>query len=179
MGSAVYVRTGSASPAAFAQVRAEVRKLDPALPVFQLKTLKGQLDETLLTERLIALLSSAFGMLATLLAAIGVYGVMAFAVAGRRREMGIRLALGAQPSTVVWLVLREVLILVAIGLAVGVPSALALGRLVSSQLYGVEPHSPLVAAATVLFIGAVAGLAGLIPARRASRIDPVFALRYE
>jgi predicted permease len=179
MGVAAYVRSTQASAAAFAAVRGEVRKLDASLPVFQVKTLAGQLDETLLTERLIALLSAAFGMLATLLAAIGVYGVMAFAVAGRRREMGIRLALGAPPGTVLWMILREVLVLVSIGLLVGVPAALGLGRLVANQLYGVEAHNPAIATVTVLILALVGAFAGWIPARRASRIDPVLALRYE
>jgi predicted permease len=178
-GTAVYVRTTQASSAAFSAVRTEVRALEPALPLFQMKTLARQLDDILLTERLIALLSSAFGLLATLLAAVGVYGVMAFAVAGRRKEMGIRLALGAQPGAVLWIILREVLILVSIGLAAGVPAALALGRFVASQLYGVEAHNPGVAIATIAILAAVGGLAGLIPARRASRTDPVLALRYE
>lgn len=179
LGTAVYVRTNQASSAAVSAVRAEVRKIEPALPVFRMKTLARQLDDILLTERLIALLSSAFGLLATLLAAVGVYGVMAFAVAGRRKEMGIRLALGAQPGTVLWIILREVLILVSIGLVVGVPAALALGRLVASQLYGIEAHDPGVAAVTITVLAAVGALAGLIPARRASRTDPVLALRYE
>ena len=101
------------------------------MPVYELKTLEAQLDETLLTDRLIALLSAGFGLLATLLASIGLYGVMAFVVARRRKELGIRLALGAQPGLVIWLVMREVLLLLAIGLAVGIPAAMALGRFVS------------------------------------------------
>ena len=91
------------------------------MPVYEVKTLQGQLDETLLTDRLIALLSAGFGLLATLLASIGLYGVMAFIVARRRKELGIRLALGAEPSGVLWIVMREVLLLLAIGLAVGIP----------------------------------------------------------
>ena len=93
---------------------------------------EGQLDETLLTDRLIALLSAGFGLLATMLASIGLYGVMAFVVARRRKELGIRLALGAQPGVVIWMVMREVLVLLAIGLAVGIPAAIALGRYVST-----------------------------------------------
>ena len=98
------------------------------MPMYELKTLEGQLDETLLTDRLIAMLSAGFGFVATLLASIGLYGVMAFVVAQRRKELGIRLALGAQPAILVWLVMREVLLLLAIGLAVGVPAGLGLGR---------------------------------------------------
>ena len=118
------------------------KQLDAAMPVYEMKTVEGQLDETLLTDRLIAMLSAGFGLLATLLASIGLYGVMAFVVARRRKELGIRLALGAQPGLVIWLVMREVLLLLAIGLAVGIPAAMALGRYVSTQLYGIQPHDP-------------------------------------
>ena len=105
------------SASAYSLIRNEVKQLDAAMPVYELKTLEAQLDETLLTDRLIALLSAGFGLLATLLASIGLYGVMAFVVARRRKELGIRLALGAQPGLVIWLVMREVLLLLAIGLA--------------------------------------------------------------
>jgi ABC-type antimicrobial peptide transport system permease subunit len=144
-----------------------------------MKTVEAQLDQTLLTDRLIALLSAGFGFLATLLASVGLYGVMAFVVARRRKELGIRLALGAQPGGVIWLVMREVLVLLAIGLAVGVPAALLLGRYVSTQLYGIKPDDPLIAGSTVILLAVVSAAAGLIPAHRASRIDPILALRYE
>ena len=108
------------------------------MPIYEMKTLEAQLDETLLTDRLIALLSAGFGLLATVLASVGLYGVMAFVVARRRKELGIRLALGAQPGLVIWLVMREVLLLLAIGLAIGIPAAMLLGRYVSSQLYGIQ-----------------------------------------
>jgi ABC-type antimicrobial peptide transport system permease subunit len=124
-------------------------------------------------------LSAGFGLLATVLAAIGLYGVMAFVVARRTREMGVRMALGANPGTVVWLVMREVLLLLGIGLVIGIPSALALGRYVSSQLYGIQANDPVIGGVTAIILIAVASLAGLIPARRASRIDPILALRYE
>ena len=137
-----YVRTRSASAGAYNLVRNEMKQLDAAMPVYGLKTLESQLDETLLTDRLIALLSAGFGLLATLLASIGLYGVMAFAVARRKKELGIRLALGAQPSLVIWLVMKEVLLLLAIGLAIGVPAALGLGHYVSAQLYGIAGHDP-------------------------------------
>jgi ABC-type antimicrobial peptide transport system permease subunit len=97
----------------------------------------------------------------------------------RRKEIGVRMALGAPPSTVLWLVMKEVLVLLGIGLAVGVPAAIGLGRLVASQLYGIQPHDPGIALITVLLLTAVSAAAGLIPAHRASRIDPVLALRYE
>jgi len=178
-GAAFYVRTSMESASAYTIVRNEVKKLDAAMPVFQLKTLAKQLDETLLTERLTALLSAGFGLLATLLAAVGLYGVMAFVVARRTKEMGVRMALGANPSSVIWLVMREVLLLLAIGLAVGVPAAIGLGRYVAAQLYGIKPNDPWIAVSTVAVLVVVSAAAGLIPARRASRIDPILALRYE
>ena len=160
-------------------MRNEVKQLDRAMPVYEMKTLEAQLDETLLTDRLIAMLSAGFGLLATLLASIGLYGVMAFVVARRRKELGIRLALGAQPAVVIWLVMKEVLLLLAIGLAVGIPAAMALGRYVSSQLYGIQPNDPWIAVSTTVLLAVVSAAAGLIPAHRASRIDPILALRYE
>jgi ABC-type antimicrobial peptide transport system permease subunit len=125
------------------------------------------------------MLSAGFGLLATLLASVGLYGVMAFVVARRKKELGIRLALGAQPGLLIWLVMREVLVLLAIGLAIGVPAALGLGRYVASQLYGIEPQDPGIALATVAGLSMVSAAAGLIPAYRASRIDPILALRHE
>jgi predicted permease len=174
-----YVRTTAASAGAYAVVRNEVRQLDASMPVYAMKTLEGQLDETLLTDRLIALLAAGFGLLATVLASIGLYGVMAFVVARRRKELGIRLALGAERGGVIWLVMREVLLLLSIGLAVGIPAAMALGRFVSAQLYGIEARDPWIAGATMILLTAVSVAAGLIPAHRASRIDPILALRYE
>jgi predicted permease len=178
-GVTFYLRTAEASGGAFSTIRNEVKRLDAAMPVYDMKTLQGQLDETLLTDRLIALLSAGFGLLATLLASIGLYGVMAFIVARRKKEMGIRLALGAEPSGLIWIVMKEVLLLVTLGLAIGIPAAVALGRYVSSQLYGIQPNDPWIAVATVALLAAVSAAAGLIPAHRASRIDPILALRYE
>jgi predicted permease len=174
-----YVRTTSASGAAYAVIRNEVQRLDASMPVYAMKTLEGQVDETLMTDRLIALLAAGFGLLATVLASIGLYGVMAFVVARRRKELGIRLALGAEPSGVIWLVMKEVLLLLAIGLAVGIPTAMGLGRFVASQLYGIEARDPFTAVATLVLLTIVSAAAGLIPAHRASRIDPILALRYE
>jgi predicted permease len=177
--AAMYVRTTLPSSAAFNMVRNEVRQQDAAMPVYSLKTLEGQLDETLLTDRLIALLSAGFGLLATLLASVGLYGVMAFVVARRKKELGIRLALGAQPGFVIWMVMREVLVLLAIGLAVGIPAAMLIGQYVASTLYGIKAHDPLIATSTTLLLSLVSAAAGLIPAHRASRIEPIVALRTE
>ena len=177
--AAIYLRTLTPSATAYRMVRNEVKQLDPAMPVYEMKTVEAQLDETLLTDRLIAMLSAGFGLLATVLASVGLYGVMAFVVARRKKELGIRLALGAQAGGVIWLVMKEVLLLLAIGLAVGIPAAMALGQYVSSQLYGIQPRDPAIAGTMVLLLGLVSAAAGLIPAYRASRIDPILALRHE
>src|SRR5262249_30473810 len=133
----------------------------------------------LLTDRLIALLSAGFGALASVLASVGLYGLIAFVVARRQKELGIRLALGARPGLVIWMVMKEVLLLLAIGLTIGVPAALASGRFVEAQLYGIHSHDPWMAGATLALLTVVSAAAGLIPARRASQIDPMLALRYE
>jgi predicted permease len=174
-----YVRTTMDSNAMFAQLRRTVASLDAAMPIYQMRTLENQLDETLGTERLIATLSAAFGALATLLAALGLYGVMAFAVARRTREIGLRMALGAQRGQVVWMVMREALLLLGIGLAIGAPAAFALSRLVMSQLFSVSPADAGTALLALAVLSLVAAGAGFLPARRASAIDPIRALRYE
>jgi ABC-type antimicrobial peptide transport system permease subunit len=174
-----YVRTTMDSSAMSAELRRKIASLDPNMPVYQMRTLENQLDETLGTERLIATLSAAFGALATMLAALGLYGVMAFAVARRTREIGLRMALGAQRGIVVWMVMREALTLVAIGLAIGIPAAYGLSRLVTSQLYSVKPTDVGAAATALAILSLVAAAAGFLPARRASVIDPIRALRYE
>jgi predicted permease len=176
---AYYVRTTMGSAAAYGALRNEMRNLNASMPVYEMKTLGAQLDQVVLTERLIALLSAAFGALATLLAVIGLYGVMAFVVAQRTKEMGVRIALGAQPGLVIWLVMKEVLLLLSIGLAIGIPAAIGLGRFVANQLYGVKASDPGIAGVTMIALIAAASAAGLIPARRASRIDPMIALRYD
>ncbi len=178
-GATFYVRAQIPSDQAFATVRRELAAVDAGIPAYAVKTVEGQLDETLLTDHLIASLSAGFGLLATLLASVGLYGVMAFVVARRRKELGLRLALGADPSQVVWLVMKEVLLLLAIGLAVGLPAAIGLGRYVGSQLYGIEANDPWMAVGTTAVLTLVSAAAGFIPARRASQIDPNLALRYE
>jgi predicted permease len=175
----VYVRTERDPENAFATIRAVVHDLAPALPITGMKTLTRQLDESLVTERMVATLSSVFGALATVLAIIGLYGVMAYMVTRRSREIGIRMALGAMRGNVVWLVMREVLTLVGIGIAVGLPAAFALTHLVESQLYGVKASDPAAMALATALLAAVALLAGYIPARRAAGFDPVRVLRYE
>jgi predicted permease len=156
-----------------------VRDSDPALAVFDLKTVERQIEETHYIERLFARLSATFAALATLLAAIGLYGVTAFSVARRSREIGVRIALGAQRGSIFQLVLRESLVLASLGVLIGAPLALAIAKLVEAQLYGVPPMDPAVSLAAAATLFAAAVLAGCLPARRATRISPVTALRCE
>jgi ABC-type antimicrobial peptide transport system permease subunit len=143
------------------------------------RELADQLDETLGSERLNAALTGAFGALATLLAAVGLYGVMALTVARRTREIGLRMALGARRGDLLWMVMKEAFGLLGIGLALGIPCAYLLSRYVSSQLFGVAAADLGTAAVASIILSAVAAGAALIPARRASMIDPIQALRHE
>lgn len=175
----VYLRTRSRPQQAMEQVRGIVSHLDRNIPIYDMRTLDEDIGRSLKTERLVADLSSVFSGLATLLAVIGLYGVMAWTVARRTREIGIRMALGALRGDVIGMVMREVSILIGTGVAIGIPLALALSGLVRSQLYGLEPHDPMTVIASTLVLTTVAALAGFIPAMRASRVDPTRALRYE
>ena len=172
-----YVRSAQAGPAAASAVRQAVQRLDPNLPIFDMKAMTVQVDESLFIERMVAVLSVAFGGLATLLAALGLYGVMSYAVARRTREIGIRMALGAERGGVLWLVLREVAVLACAGIAAGLFCALWLTRQVQSQLFGLSPNDPLTIGGAVLLLAFVALAAGYVPARRATAIDPMHALR--
>jgi ABC-type antimicrobial peptide transport system permease subunit len=175
----VLVRSTLSADQMHAAMRRVVSSLDVNVPVFNVRTLDAQAERTLARERLVANLAGAFGLLATLVAAIGVYALMAFSVTGRTREIGVRLALGARSGQVVWLVMHEVLALVAIGTALALPAAWALSRLVRSQLYGVTPQDAVSIASASIVLALVAALAGLVPARRAASINPVQALRAE
>jgi predicted permease len=178
-GGTVYVRAKGDPKHVFNMLREAVRGVDNSVPMFSLRTLDDTLEISLLTERLLATLSSVFGCLATVLAALGLYGVMAFMVTRRTREIGIRMALGAGQGSVVWMVLRETLALAGIGVAIGLTGAYGVTRLIQTQLFGVEPTDLLTMAAASLGIAAVTTLAGYIPARRATGIDPMSALRWE
>ncbi|MBV9887396.1 MAG: ABC transporter permease [Acidobacteria bacterium] len=177
--SSFYVRASSDSRALHGTLRSIMANLDPSLPVMNMKTLDTQLDEVLNTERLIASLSVVFGLVATALAALGLYGVVAFSVASRTKEIGVRMALGAPKGSVLWLILRETMILVTVGIAIGIPVAYGLSHYVKSQLYGVKSTDAATGLAALAILAVVAALSGLVPARRASTIDPLRALRHE
>jgi putative ABC transport system permease protein len=175
----VYLSVKGDPRSAFASARRLVHQMEPKAPVMDMKTLTHQLDESLITERMIASLSTGFTILAIALAILGLYGVMAYMVTQRAREIGIRVALGALFGNVVWLVMREVVLLVVVGIAVAIPLSLALGRFVASELYGVSATDPASIVAAAALLSAIALLAGFLPARRAAASDPLEVLRYE
>jgi predicted permease len=174
-----YVRTRARSEAAFASIRAVARRLDPGLPISELRTLDDQLDRALVNERLLATLASGFGVVAVSIAVIGIYGVMSFVVSRRTREIGIRLALGASRRAALWLVLRDAAVMAAAGIALALPAVWALGRLVESQLFGVQAMDGRTIAAATALVAFVALAASAVPARRAACVSPTEALRYE
>jgi putative ABC transport system permease protein len=178
-GLSFYVRTWQPSDSAAASIRAAIAEIDPKLIVGELQTMQETIDTNLTAERAIAMLASVFGMLATLLAGIGLYGILAYSTAQRTREIGIRMALGARRVTVVGLILREVLMLAGGAVAVTIPVAMLATRSVRSELFGVSLADPVVYGAGILTICVVAALAGYIPARRAATVDPARALRTE
>jgi predicted permease len=178
-GMTVYARSNADTAAVFTAMRQAVQQVDANVPVYKVRTLAQQLDKSLMSERLLASLSGVFGALATLLAAIGLYGVMAYMVVRRTREIGIRMALGAAGGSVIWLVMREVLVLAGCGVAIGVTAAWASTRWISAQLFGITPTDVATMIAAALGIAAVAAISGYLPARRAVSIDPMIALRCE
>ena len=175
----LHVKTASDPNVVAEQLRAELKTLDPHLPLYNIKTLATEIDESLVQERLVTWLSLAFGLLATLLTALGLYGVLTFSVARRTREIGIRVALGAQRRDVFRLIMIRGVILVGVGVAIGLGASFAFSKLVSSLLFGVTPNSVATLAAVSVGLIAVALLACYIPARRATKVDPLVALRYE
>lgn len=173
------VRTYADPQAVTAALRQVVQETAPTLPPIEVHTMSGLVDDSLQTDRFIEQLASVFGLLALLLAAIGLYGLMAYTVARRTRDIGIRLALGAEPENVLWQVLRETLVLVLIGISIGVPLALGGTHLVRSMLFGLGFADPAAILIATTLLTVVAALAGFLPAWRASRVDPMVALRYE
>ena len=162
-----------------AAVRQIVHDSDGRVPATNFKTQAADIDQTINQEIVFARLCTAFAILALVIACVGLYATMAYAVARRTNEIGLRMALGAGRGAVIWMVLREVCMLATVGLAIGVPTALGTSRFVESFLFGMKPNDPraLALAAAVLTIAALA--AGYVPARRASRVDPMIALRHE
>ena len=153
--------------------------IDPDQPVYAIQTLNQAFETSLLPQQVSTVLLAIFALVALTLAGVGIYGVTAYAVRSRTQEIGIRMAMGAGRASVVWMVLRQVLLLVAAGMTIGVGAAVALGPVLSSMLFGVSPVDPLTVGATAAVLGAVAMAAAWWPAASASRVDPVIALRYD
>ena len=174
-----YVRTAQDPNDFIANVPKLVATLDPNLPLENLRSMPEQIKQNVFLDRMISVLSAAFASLATLLAAIGLYGVLAYTVSQRTREIGVRMALGAAPSRVRAMVLRQVAIMTAVGGAIGLAAAVSLGRLAESLLFQLKGYDPAVLSVSAVALVAVAALAGLLPAHRAAQIDPMRALRYE
>jgi predicted permease len=180
LGSAsFYVRTRLDPNALMPAIRRVVAQLDPNLPVEDLRTMPDQIRQNVFLDRFISLFSGAFALLATLLAAIGLYGVLAYTVAQRTREIGVRMALGAAPGRVRLMILRQVALMTAVGGVAGIGAAIGLGRLAQSLLFKMQGSDPAVLAGAVLTLSLVALVAGLVPAVRASRVEPTQALRYD
>jgi predicted permease len=173
------VRYAGAPGAVIAQIRQAIKQVNGNVPIDEVISFSEQIDRSLVQQKLIARLAAFFGLLALLLACVGLYGVLSYAVARRTNEIGIRMALGAPARAVRWLVLREALALVVGGVCIGLLSALFLTRLAESLLFGLKPTDPLTLAVATLLLLAVATLAGYLPARRAARVDPLVALRDE
>jgi predicted permease len=174
-----YVRTNQDPVALTGTVRNLMQGIDSNLPVYDVKTLTAQVDEIMFTDRLVTIFSLCLGLLASLLAAVGLYGVMAYVVARRTREIGIRMALGATRKSVAWMILREIIGMLAVGLCVGLIAAYGIGKLIESLLFGVKASDPIVFAIAAGLLVAVALLAGWLPSRKAANVDPMVALRYE
>ena len=178
-GGSLVIRSTLSPSAVAAAVREQVRKIDGDLPVTGFQTMPDIMQTSLSQPKFRAFLLGVFAAMALALAAIGIYGVIAYSVSCRTNEIGIRVALGASRQAILKMVLRETLLLAAAGLALGIPSALLASRLVGHMLFGVFANDPATLAAVAVTLAAVAALAGYVPARRAMRVDPMDALRYE
>jgi ABC-type antimicrobial peptide transport system permease subunit len=175
----LYVRTTLSEDQLLRTVPAVMKRIDPNLPLEQIKTLPQQVKDNTFLDRIISVLSTAFATIATLLAAVGLYGVLAYTVAQRTREIGVRMALGADGRKVRSMVMRQMGTMTVVGGLVGVTAAVGLGKAAGSLLYGLKYYDPVVIVLSVVVLGAVARAAGFVPALRASRVDPIRALRYE
>lgn len=173
------VRTAIDPTEIMAEVRRVARDVDACLALYDVKTQSEQINQALFQERLFARLTSFFGILALLLASVGIYGVIALTVSRRTHEFGIRMALGGSRGKIMATVLHETLTIVGIGVGLGIGIAMVASGLISANLYAVEPYDPFAIAGSALLMMAAAALAGYIPARRAMRVDPMVALRYE
>jgi ABC-type antimicrobial peptide transport system permease subunit len=179
-GAPTFILRAKGDPASLlAPVRQVARELDPDIPLENLSTWKAMFAETTLRPRFVLTLMSVLAGVALLLAAVGIYGVMAYVVSMRTQEIGVRMALGARVGEIRWGVLRDAFVLVGLGAAIGLMASVALGGWLRSQLFGVMPGDPLTLAAVTASLAVVAGIAAYIPARRASRVSPMRALRYE
>ena len=175
----VHLRTAGSTTALASALRQKMAELFRDAPLFNIRTVEEEIGRSLLRERLVATITALFGGLALVLAAIGLYGVLSYGVTRRTRELGIRIAIGATRESILWLVLREAGWVLGVGIAVGLGAAWALGRIVSSLLFGVGPTDLVSVAVAVAVLTAAGTLAAWIPARRASKVDPILALRYE
>jgi predicted lysophospholipase L1 biosynthesis ABC-type transport system permease subunit len=178
-GANVVVRSSSSPSAVAAAIRRQVKALDSGLPVTDVATMPDILEASLAQPRFRVLLLSLFAGMALVLAATGIFGVISYSVSRRTNEIGIRVALGAPRGAILRMVLRETFVLTLVGLAVGIPSALAASRLVGHMLFDVSTYDPATLVAVAACLAAVAAVAGYVPARRAMRVDPIVALRYE
>jgi ABC-type antimicrobial peptide transport system permease subunit len=175
----IVVRTAMEATALLGALHRELPKIGPSIVVSDLGTLRQHIDDSIFEQRLLAAIGGFFGALALLLAAVGLYGVIAYGTALRTAEIGVRIALGAQRLQVVWTILADSLVLVATGLAIGLCAAMGAARAVRSLLFGIQPADPAAFVLTALVLAAAGLAAALLPARRAARLDPMRALRHE
>jgi hypothetical protein len=175
-GPSLVIRTRGPMPGLMNQVRAEVARIDPQMPVFRERSMQQWIDLALTGRRLPMFIAMAFGAVALLLSVVGVYGVLAYSVVQRERELGVRMALGSSTGGVFTLVLREGLLIVGIGVLVGIGLAVGAGRLLEAQLFNVAPANPVVLALVTMLLAGVAAIATMVPAWRASRINPIVVL---
>jgi len=180
MANVVFIVRTAGDPTAVGDAARKVlTSVNANVPILWVRSVDTRVNDALSTETLVARLSSFFGALALLLACVGLYGVMSYTVSGKTKEIGLRMALGAQRHAVLWMVLRETLKIVLVGVALGVPAALAASQLLRSMLFGLNATDPSSMMLVILLLAVVAMIAGLIPARRATKVDPMVALRYE